>query len=166
MIRNFKRAWEMYAFLIGTIIGLLIIGAMFFGYGIYKSGTSNSVSYTALANQDVSKLSSTRVNNSIEFDTTNYLYAKTLSDLTAPATDYLSTLTAGKATVFVVDSQKTSAGVSILTSTGYLAISNDDVVTGFVVKWGTTDTVRVPKYFKAPTGVTTASASWVLLQAN
>ena len=153
----------MYAFLIGTIIGLLIIGAMFFGYGIYKSGTSNSVSYTALANQDVSKLSSTKVNNSIEFDTDNYIYAKTLDEVKAIN---LSTLVNKKATVFVVDSQKSSPGAQVITKPDYLAIQSDDFVTGFVVRGGDATTVRVPKYFKSPVEFSNNSLTGVLLQAN
>lgn len=145
-----KRAWEMYSFLIGTIIGLLIIGAMFFGYGIYKSSTSNSQIFTAVQNGDLNKLSSLRLNNSLPINTEKVVVFKK-GDNTVD----LSALTdTGTAYAYVV-SNDPAVNEGVINKTDFFSMDDDKILSkGFITPGNST--VRVPKYFGNP-NTTTAS---------
>ena len=151
MFKNHKkRAWEMYSFLIGTIIGLLIIGAMFFGYGIYKSSTSNSQIFTAVQNGDLNKLSSLRLNNLLPINTDKVVVFKKGDNNVD-----LSALTdTGSAYTYVV-SNDPAVNEGVINKSDFFTLDDDKIISkGFITPGVSTD--RIPKYFGNP-NTTTAS---------
>lgn len=128
---------------------------------IVKTTVSDTLIYTAITNKDLFKLSTfTRVDDGLEFNTDELLYAKSIDELVNNWTSNIQLKNKDKAIIFVVDENKTNSWVDVLDKNWYEQL-NEDLDTGFI----TNTIISNSKFFQTPVSIN-GTLTWYLIKTN